>query len=153
MNVNAYLTFRKDYLKIRERIIKRLETVQLKFDKSGHGEKGLFTMKLRDCKQLHYVVLKEKKDWDDTFNFISIKTLALFLSTDLEIKKKVLANNKEILKYIIDTQFDEYEKDGKKKFEIDFVISFNQNNDKNRKIHDLMEKLNSMSDEELLNMK
>lgn len=152
MNVNAYLTFRKDYLKIRERIIKRLETVQLKFDKNGNGEKGLFTMKLRDCKQLH--IPNGALITGDTLNFISIKTLALFLSTDLDIKKKVLANNSEILVYAIDPQLDEYyDKDGKKKFEIDFVISFNQNNDENRKIHDLMEKLNSMTDEELLNMK
>lgn len=125
MNINAFLSFRKDYYNIQKRILKKLDS-KLKFDSTGKGEKTLFKMKLRPCKQ---VVGKTVVEGDDIYNYLNNHTttfLSFLLSNDSIIKDKIKEKQSEIAQYFITADFDNVDEDGKTNYYIYINIMFNK---------------------------
>lgn len=125
MNISAFLTFRKDYYNIQKRILKKLDGSRLKFDSTGHGEKTLFKMKLRPCKQ---VVGKTVVEGDEIYNYLnhySLMFLTFLLSNDSIIKNKIAEKHSDIAQYFIRCDFDEVLVDGKVDGKRDYYIYIN----------------------------
>lgn len=122
MNTKAFLTFRKDYLYLQERILKKLDTVRLKFDKDGIAEKKLFEIKLRDSKEVRGKTKLEGKEIYDYITPYTVKFLTYILTNDYEITKRL----KDYSNFYIIADLDERETDGKVSYYIIFSIHLNK---------------------------
>ncbi len=122
MNTKAFLTFRKDYLYLQQRILKKLDTVKFKFRKDGFAEKQLFEIKLRNSKEVRGKTKLEGKEIFDYINTYSVHFLSYLLSNDYEIAKRL----KEYGQFHIIADFDEREADGKVSYYIIFSIHLNK---------------------------
>lgn len=125
MNVSAYLSFRKDYYNLQKRILKKLDD-ELKFDSSGHGEKTLLAIKLRDCKQVRGKTKLEGDEINNYLNSFSINFLGQILSKDYQIKEKIAEKQPSIKEYWINAAFDSKEVKDKTNYYIYITIMFNK---------------------------
>lgn len=122
MNTKAFLTFRKDYLYLQQRILKKLDTVKFKFNKDGFAEKKLFEIKLRNSKEVRGKTVLEGKELYDYITTPSVNFLSYLLSNDYEIAKRL----KDYEHFFIIADLDVREADGKMSYYIIFSIHLNK---------------------------